>query len=98
MAEIKKESKEAIVKSQAEYEGNSHFDLVKVTILKDGDYYKEGDVDEVHPTLAAILKAKGLIGDYEKNIKSRKTDAIITDVESLKINEGDLNIDGSKIK
>lgn len=97
MSQEKKASKKAIVKSQAEYEGNSHFDLVKVTIIKDGDYYKEGDTDEVHPSLAAILKEKGLISDY-KDIKTRKTDAIITDVESLQINEGDLNIDGSKIK
>jgi len=52
-------------KSQSAYKGNSHFDLVDVKIIKDGDYYKEGDEDKVHPTLAAILKEKGLIKSYK---------------------------------
>ena len=56
-------SKESTVLSQADYKGDSHFDLVDVEIIKDGDYYKKGDKDKVHPTLAAILKAKGLISD-----------------------------------
>jgi hypothetical protein len=53
-----------IQQAQAEYKGNSHFDLVDVEIVKDGDFYKKGDKDKVHPTLAAILKAKGLIEKY----------------------------------
>jgi len=56
-------SNQDMVQSQADYKGDSHFDLVDVTIIKDGDYYKKGDKDKVHPTLATILKAKGLISD-----------------------------------
>lgn len=52
---------ESIQKAQAEYTGNTHFDTVEVEIIKDGSFYKKGDKDTVHPTLAAILKAKGLI-------------------------------------
>lgn len=52
---------ETLQKSQAEYTGNSHFDLVDVEIVKDGNFYKKGDTDKVHPTMALILKAKGLI-------------------------------------
>jgi hypothetical protein len=63
MAEEKSMSKADIMASQASYKGNSHFDLVKVKITKAGDFYKEGDEDIVHPTLAAILKAKGLISN-----------------------------------
>lgn len=61
MAEEKALTKESLVKSQADYKGNSHFDLEEITILKDGDFYKVGDTDLVHPTLALILRAKGLI-------------------------------------
>lgn len=56
-------SKDDLVKTQTEYKGDSHFDLVEVEIIKDGDYYKKGDKDKVHPTLAALLKSKGLISD-----------------------------------
>lgn len=48
-------------KAQAEYKGNQHSDLVEVEIIKDGDYLKKGQKKIVHPTMAAILKAKGLI-------------------------------------
>jgi len=58
-------TKEEITRAQADYKGNSHFDLVDVEIVKDGDYYKKGDKDRVHPTLAAILKKKGLIDSYK---------------------------------
>ena len=98
MSEVKTLNRESIVKSQSDYKGNSHFDLVKVTIVKDGDFYKKGDTDEVHPTLAAILKEKGLIGDYEKDVKSRDTDRLLTDLEVAKIQDGEMNIDGSKVK
>lgn len=56
-------TKDKITKAQTEYTGNSHFDMVDIEIVKDGDYYKKGDKDRVHPSLAAILKAKGLISD-----------------------------------
>lgn len=56
-------------KSQADYKGNSHFDLVDVEIVKDGDFYKKGDKDRVHPSLAAILKQKGLISSYKGEAK-----------------------------
>lgn len=59
-------TKEEITKSQANYKGNSHFDFVDVEIVKDGDFYKKGDKDRVHPTLAAILKKKGLIDSYKE--------------------------------
>lgn len=52
---------ETLQKAQTEYTGNSHFDTVEVEIVKDGSFYKKGDKDTVHPTMAAILKAKGLI-------------------------------------
>lgn len=52
-------------KSQSAYKGNSHFDLVEVEIVKDGDFYVKGQKDTVHPTLAAILKQKGLIKSYK---------------------------------
>lgn len=59
-------TKETIIKSQANYKGSSHHDLVKVTIEADGSFYKKGDVDFVHPATAEILKAKGLISKSEK--------------------------------
>ena len=52
---------ETLQKSQAEYKGNSHFETQEVEIIKDGSFYKKGDKDTVHPTMALILKAKGLI-------------------------------------
>lgn len=59
----------SIVKSQAAYEGNQHSDLVEVTITKDGNYLKAGQVKRVHPTMALILKEKGLISDLGKPYK-----------------------------
>ena len=56
----------SIIKSQANYKGNSMHDLVEVTIIADGSFYKKGDTDKVHPTTAEILKAKGLIKDYKQ--------------------------------
>lgn len=85
-----KSTKSEIVKSQADYKGNSHFDYVDVEIVKDGSYYKKGDKDRVHPSLAAILKVKGLIGDYEKNVVKRDSSApMLTDLESQKVQDGD---------
>lgn len=90
MSEEKKITKESVIKSQASYKGNSHFDFVDVIIVKDGDFYKKGDSDRVHPTLAAILKEKGLIGDYESNVKKRDSSTpMLTDLEVFKVLEGD---------
>lgn len=61
MADEKKMTKDEVMKSQTNYTGSSLFELVEVTIVKDGDFYKKGDKDKVHPSLAEILKAKGLI-------------------------------------
>lgn len=98
MSEEKKGTKSSIVKSQAEYTGNSHFDYVDVIIIKDSDFYKKGDTDRLHPATAAIFKAKGLIGDYEKNIKTKDSVKLLTDIESEAVNTGNLDLDGKKIK
>lgn len=52
--------------SQMNYKGNSHFDLVEIEIEKDGSFYKKGDKDQVHPTVAEILKSKGLISKWKE--------------------------------
>lgn len=64
------------VAKQAEYKGNSHFDLVEVTITKDAPKYgyKEGQKDVVHPTMALLLKEKGLIDDLGKPYERPKFD------------------------
>lgn len=67
-------TKEAIVKSQSSYKGNSQSDLVDIKIVKDGSFYKKGDTDKVHPTTAAILKAKGLIDSYKGEVKTKGDD------------------------
>lgn len=90
MAAEDKFTREGLIKSQADYKGNSHFDYVDVTIVKDGDFYKKGDKDRVHPSLAAILKTKGLIGDYEKDVKKRDSSApMLTDLEVVKVLDGE---------
>lgn len=63
---------ETIVKSQANYKGNSAHDLVKVTFIADGSFYKKGDTDIVHPATAELFKAKGLIDKYEKYTAPKK--------------------------
>lgn len=62
---LDEKANEDLRKSQADYKGNSHFDLVEVEIVKDSNYYKKGQKDKVHPTVAAILKQKGLIKSYK---------------------------------
>lgn len=57
-------TKDKLVKSQTGYKGNSQQDLVEVEIIKDGNHYKAGQKDKVHPTVAAILKTKGLIAMF----------------------------------
>jgi len=61
-----------IVKAQAlpEYAdgaGGNHSDLVEIKIEKDTTTgYKKGDVDYVHPTLAALFKELGIISNLGK--------------------------------
>jgi len=59
--EVKAVTKDSIVMAQTSYKGNSQSELVEVEIIKDGSFYKKGQKDNVHPTVAAILKEKGLI-------------------------------------
>ena len=90
MAEDKKATRAEILKSQADYKGNSHFDYVDIVIIKDSKHYAKGDKDRVHPSLAAVLKAKGLIGDYESKVKKRDSNfSMLTDLESQKVQDGD---------
>jgi hypothetical protein len=90
MSNEKRGTKAELVKSQSEYKGNSHFDYVDVEIVKDGSFYKKGQKDRVHPTMAAILKEKGLIGEYEKDVKKRTSaEPMLTDVEVVKVLEGE---------
>ena len=52
---------ETIRKSQAKAKSNNLHDKVEVKIIKDGNHYRKGDVDTVHPATAEILRVKGLI-------------------------------------
>lgn len=54
-------TKESVKKAQARSKSNSQHDLVDVEIIKDGSFYKKGQKDKVHPTVAEILKEKGLV-------------------------------------
>lgn len=54
-------TKDSIKKSQANAKSKSQKDVVEVEIIKDGNFYKKGQKDMVHPTLAEILREKGLI-------------------------------------
>lgn len=56
-----KATKEEIIKSQAKSKSKTQTDLVEIEIIKDGDFYKKGQKDKVHPATAEIFKAKGLI-------------------------------------
>lgn len=66
MADEKGQTREDIMKSQANYKGNDYLELVEIEITKDTDYYKKGDKDIVHPATAEIFKAKGLISGWKK--------------------------------
>lgn len=83
----KQGTKDQLVKSQTNYKGNSHFDYVDVEIIKDGSFYKKGDKDRVHPSLAEILLKKGLIKEIPR-VKTIDTSKIITEKESKDVNEG----------
>lgn len=93
-------TKEALIKSQSNYTGNSHFDYVDITIITDGDFYKEGDKDRVHPSMAYILQNKGLIAEgWEKDIKKRTgAEPLLTDVQVEQVNNSEVDLDGNKIK
>lgn len=54
-------TKESIKKAQANSKSKSQHDLVDIEIKKDGSFYKKGDKDKVHPTVAEILKERGLL-------------------------------------
>lgn len=54
-------TKAAIIKSQAKSKSKSQHDTVEVEIIADGNFYKTGDKDTVHPAVAEILREKGLI-------------------------------------
>lgn len=67
----KTEKAENTRKSQAAYEGNHHMDKVEVTINQKTKYYKKGQKDTVHPTLALIMEEKGIIdAGWKKNVKA----------------------------
>lgn len=88
------------VQSQAAYKGDSHFDLVEVTIVKDGKFYKEGQKDFVHPATAAILEHKGLIEKgWEKKVVERQSSDPLLDrdqVDAVLEGERDINKPASK--
>jgi biopolymer transport protein ExbD len=54
-------TKDNLKQAQAKSKSKSQQDLVSIEILKDGNFYRKGDKDKVHPTVAEILKVKGLI-------------------------------------
>lgn len=68
--QLDEKANEELRLAQADYKGNSHFDIVEIKIVKDGDFYVKGQIDQVHPSLAAILKKKGLIDKYEGEPKN----------------------------
>lgn len=71
MAEEKEKAvtTESVVKSQARYTGNTHFDLVEVEFVKDSSFYKKGQKDEVHPSVAEMYLEKGIISKEFKPVK-----------------------------
>ncbi len=87
--------KAAARKVQAAYKGNSHFDLVAVAIVKDGDFYKEGEKDKVHPTTAAILESKGLIakGWENKVVERSSAENLLNETQTQEVQDGDRDID-----
>lgn len=54
-------TKESVKKSQTNANSKKQSDLIEIEIVKDGNFYKKGQKDRVHPSLAEILKEKGLI-------------------------------------
>lgn len=66
---LDEKANEELRKSQTNYKGNSHFDLVEVEFVKDGSFYKKGQKDKVHPSVAEIFKKKGLIETYKSTKK-----------------------------
>lgn len=52
---------EAVKRAQAKSTSKSQLDRVEVTLSKDSKYAKKGTKFNVHPTVAEIFKAKGLL-------------------------------------
>jgi len=74
----KTEKAENTRKSQAGYEGNHHMDKVEVTINQKTKYYKKGQKDTVHPTVALIMQEKGIIDKgWEKNVKTYNAPKVV---------------------
>jgi len=71
LSDEQKEEKNTSTKAaQSEYKGNHHMDKVEVTINQKTKYYKKGQKDTVHPTVALIMQEKGIIDKgWEKNVK-----------------------------
>jgi len=81
--------------AQAAYKGNSHFDLVEVTIVKANEYYKAGEKDKVHPTTAALFEQKGLIapGWENKVVERSSAENLLTEIQTQEVLDGDRDID-----
>lgn len=79
MTEEQKEEKNTSVKAaQAAYEGNHHMDKVEVTINQKTQYYKKGQKDTVHPTVALIFEEKGIIDKgWDKKVKTYNAPKVI---------------------
>ena len=74
----KEETNSATKKAQAAYEGDHHMDKVEVTINQKTKYYKKGQKDTVHPTVALIMQEKGIIDKgWEKNVKTYNAPKVV---------------------
>lgn len=74
----KEEKNENVRKSQAKYTGNHHMDKVEVTISEKTKYYKKGQKDTVHPTVAQIMQEKGIIeAGWEKKVKTYNAPKVV---------------------
>lgn len=79
LTEDQREEKNATTKAaQSEYKGNHHMDKVEVTINQKTKYYKKGQKDTVHPTVALIMQEKGIIDKgWEKNVKTYNAPKVV---------------------
>ena len=87
MAKEAKMTTEELVKSQSNYKGDSHFEYVDIEIIEAGSFYKKGDKDRVHPSLAQILLKKGLIKTIP-NVKKIDTSKLISEADSKLVVDG----------
>lgn len=51
----------AIKTAQSNSKSKSQLDKVEVTFKKDTSYHKKGEKKKVHPSVAEIFKAKGIV-------------------------------------